>query len=63
MSQLYEPEKKGRPQMVVERCLCIDNARGIDPQVERSVKTMNRARNTQATLKTQIDVDIFKINT
>ena len=46
MSQLYEPEKKGRPQMVVERCLCIDNARGIDPQVERSVKTMNRARNT-----------------
>lgn len=48
--------------MVVERRLCIDNARGIDPQVERSVKTMNRARNTQATLKIQIDVDIFKIN-
>ena len=38
--------KKEDLKMVVERRLCIDNARGIDPQVERSVKTMNRARNT-----------------
>lgn len=38
--------KKEDLKMVVERRLCIDNARDIDPQVEGSVKTMNRARNT-----------------
>ena len=54
--------KKEDLKMVVEIRLWIDNARDIDPQVEQSMETMNRARNTQATLKTQIDVDIFKIN-
>lgn len=54
--------KKEDLKMMVEIRLCIDNARDIDPQVEQSMETMNRARNTQATLKTQIDVDIFKIN-
>lgn len=54
--------KKEDLKMMVEIRLWIDNARDIDPQVEQSMETMNRARNTQATLKTQIDVDIFKIN-
>ena len=54
--------KKEDLKMMVEIRLWIDNARDIDPQVEQNMETMNRARNTQATLKTQIDVDIFKIN-